>query len=136
PNDPGTADTLGWILYKKHQYPQALALLQDAATKLTNLAEVQYHFAMANYMVGDEDAARSGLETALKLDTNFPGVEEARQRLAFLKEDPAKAAGGRREALEKRVADNPDDPTARLRLADAYQRSGDTEKALKTYQLV
>ena len=34
PNDPHSADTLGWILYKKGDYSSALPLLQESAGKL------------------------------------------------------------------------------------------------------
>ena len=36
PNDPFTADTLGWILYQKREYPSSLGCLEAAARALFN----------------------------------------------------------------------------------------------------
>jgi Flp pilus assembly protein TadD len=54
--DPGIADTLGWILYKKGDYQQALSLLAESAQKLPENPEVQFHLGMAKYMMGEKDA--------------------------------------------------------------------------------
>ena len=43
PNEPHIADTLGWILFKKGDYGNALRLLQESAGKLPDLPEVQFH---------------------------------------------------------------------------------------------
>ena len=51
PNVPQIADTLGWILFKKGDYGSALPLLQEAAVKLSNLGEVEFHVGMGLYMV-------------------------------------------------------------------------------------
>ena len=37
PNEPHIADTLGWILFKKGDYGNALRLLQESAGKLPDL---------------------------------------------------------------------------------------------------
>ena len=34
PQDAAAADTLGWVLYKRGDYQQALAILQESAEKL------------------------------------------------------------------------------------------------------
>jgi len=61
PHDPATADTLGWIVYKRGDYARALALETESAAKLGGLPEVQLHLGLAQYMSGNESAARTAL---------------------------------------------------------------------------
>src|SRR4029077_5581057 len=61
PNEPHIADTLGWILFKKGDYGDALPALQESAAKLPDSPEVQYHVGMAHYMLGEEEPARIAL---------------------------------------------------------------------------
>src|SRR5688572_18247511 len=53
PLDPFSADTLGWILYKRADYTWALSLLQESAERLGAHAEVQFHLGMTYYMMSD-----------------------------------------------------------------------------------
>ena len=64
PGDAAIADTLGWILYKRGDYKQALALLQESAQHLPNNPEIQFHLGMANYMMGRTDEARTAFRQA------------------------------------------------------------------------
>ena len=84
PNDPSVADTLGWVLCKRGDYQQALPLLQESVSKLSDNAEVQFHLGMAAYMMGQADVARVALEKAAKSTVDFPGKDEAQRRLASL----------------------------------------------------
>ena len=52
PVNPSVADTLGWVLFQQGEYPQALELSKEAAGKMTDNPEVQYHLGMAYYMMG------------------------------------------------------------------------------------
>src|SRR5207247_6497865 len=52
PNEPYSADTLGWILYKRGEYSWALNLLEESAEKMPANAEVQFHLGMAHYKIG------------------------------------------------------------------------------------
>src|SRR6185369_16913441 len=67
PNNPNLADTLGWVMFRKGDFRNALPLLQEGAAKLPENPEVQYHLAMAQYMMGDEAAAKTGLQKAVQL---------------------------------------------------------------------
>jgi tetratricopeptide (TPR) repeat protein len=134
PEDPQLADTLGWIMYKKRQYPQALSLLQESAGKLPTEPEVRFHLGMTQYMLGAEEPARAALELALKPDKEFPGREEARKSLAVLAIDAGNPGTDARAALEKTVADRKDDPVANARLAAVYEREGAVDKAIKVDQ--
>ena len=136
PNEAEIADTLGWILYKRGDYQQALALLQESANKLPESPEAQFHLGMTSYMMGQADKARSALEQALHATADFPDKSEAQRQLALLKESP----GGKTELplteLEALLKRQPNDPIVLNRLAAAYQKQGETAKAAASYEQV
>jgi len=134
PNEPHLADTLGWILFQKRQYPWALTLLQESAGKLPESAEIQYHLGMAHSMMGEEGPARAALQRAVQLNQDFPGKGNAGQRLALLAIDPATAGADARATLEREVAEHPDDPIALARLAVVHERAGLIENAVGDWQ--
>lgn len=84
PNDPHIADTLGWIYYKKNASLLAVSLLREAVDKLPNEPVVYYHFGMAQKKNGDAAGAKKALQTALRLNPNFPGSEDTRKILEGL----------------------------------------------------
>lgn len=136
PSDPSIADTLGWILYQKGQYSSALSLLQESAgNKLTSgNPEVQFHLGMTYYMMGNEVNARTAFQRALQLTGDFPDKDECNQCLAVLAVDPKAAGADSRAWLEKRVASQPNDSVALLRLAAIYQGAGMVDKAISAYE--
>jgi tetratricopeptide (TPR) repeat protein len=75
PNDPSTADTLGWILYKRGEYTWALSLLQESANsdRLSDNPEVQFHLGMTYYMINDEARAGKWLRRAISSTQEFAG---------------------------------------------------------------
>src|SRR4051812_16378999 len=136
PNNPNLADTLGWVMFRKGDYRNALPLLQEGASKLTENAEVQYHLAMAQYMMGDEAAAKTGLQKAVQLPSAFPQKDEAQQRLAILPIDTKTSTGDARAALDAYLQKQPRDPVALTRLARLQARDGSADQAIATYQKV
>ena len=89
PNDPGVADTLGWISYKKRLYPTAVSLLRESNTKLKESSpEVLYHLGMAYHKNGDNTLAAETLSKALATQNAFNGREEAKKTLAEIKSKP------------------------------------------------
>jgi len=134
PNDPYTADTLGWILFKQGNYPRALTLLQESADKLPAEPEAQFHLGMAQYMVGDEGPARLTLQRAVEAGKDFPEKDEARQRLALLAIDVKTANAATVATLEQRLEKEPNDLVVLTRLAAIYQRDGAVDKAAQTYE--
>jgi tetratricopeptide (TPR) repeat protein len=134
PADPSTADTLGWILYQQGQYSSALNLLQESAGKMDSKPEIQYHLGMTYYMMGDEADARTTFQRALQLSQNFPESNECNDCLTVLAVDPKTAGADKRAWLEKRVASQPKDSVAQLRLAAIYQREGTPDKAVVAYE--
>lgn len=134
PADPAMADTLGWILYRKAEYPKALALLTEAATAVPNEPEIQCHLGMVRYTLGQEGLARRALENAVNSDKDFPGKQKAQRCLAILAIDPKSSNPAALSQLEKRLAEDPNDSIALVRLADIHNRNGAPEKALKAYE--
>ena len=136
PDDPATADTLGWILYKRGDYQQALTLIQESAGKSPGNAEIQYHLGMASYMMGQTEAAQKALSEAVKATEDFPGKSEIQSRLALLgaaSGNPPELSTGELEALLKQ---QPNDLIARTRLAEAYEKQGAYNKASAAYEEV
>jgi tetratricopeptide (TPR) repeat protein len=132
PNDPSTADTLGWILFQKGQFPDAANLLAESARKLPDEQEVQFHLGMTRYMMGDEKSARVAFENALQTKADFSGRDECAECLAILKINPQTANEPERAVLEKRISESPDDLIALGRLAAVFQRDGNPDKAIET----
>lgn len=85
PDDPRVADTLGWIYYKKNAFLLAVNLLKEAVEKLPTIADVHYHYGMALAKNNNAAEAKKALQTALKLNANFDGAEEAQKTLKGLK---------------------------------------------------
>ena len=134
PQESRTADTLGWVLYRKGQYAAAVVVLQESAAKLTDEPEAQFHFGMASYMTGDELAARAALERAAAAGTGTLFHAEAAQRLAILSIDPAAITSAQRAALIKAEANHAADPIALSRLAGCYEHEGNLGKARSAAQ--
>jgi tetratricopeptide (TPR) repeat protein len=134
PDDPSTADTLGWILCKKGQYLSAVSLLQTAANQLPDEPEVQFHLGKADYLIGDEAAAKTALQRAMQSGKDFRGKDDCNQCLAVLAVDAKTAGADARVNLEKIVAAQPNDSIALVRLASIYQRDGLLDKAAAAYE--
>ena len=128
------ADTLGWLMYRRGEYPQALALLQEAAGPLAENAEVQYHLGLAAAAMGQDEAARKALTAAAAATAEFPGQAEARQQLALLGGE----AGGATPSAEIAglLAKSPDDVVLQLRLAEAHEREKNFPQAAAAYAAV
>ena len=135
PYDPYLADTLGWILLKRHDYPRSLAMLQESLEKQSGDPEVHYHVGMAYYMLGEETNARFHLKIALA-KPDFDATNEVLLHLKILDLDPQTASAADRAALEKQIAADPADPVALVRLAVMEERAGEFEKAAATYDKI
>ena len=138
PNDPATADTLGWICFLRGAYPTALGLIQASSAKLPNDPEIQFHLGMANYMSGNEDAARVAFQRALQINAGleFSDRDESKNCLAILAINPQSADAAALALLQKRIAEKPGDPIALGRLAAAYQYRGNSAQAIASYEAV
>jgi tetratricopeptide (TPR) repeat protein len=132
PSEPTITDTLGWTLYQQGDYQQAIELLGQSEAKLEQNPEVQYHFGMANYMMGRTDAARTALEKAVAGPNEFAWKEEAKRRLELLSKQGAGGPNVPPAELEKMASSN--DPIALVRVADSYEKQGLPEKAAAAYE--
>jgi hypothetical protein len=117
PDDPWTADTLGWIFFKKAQYDRALALLRESGEKLPAEPEIQFHLGMTDYMLGKQEPARLALQRAVETGRDFPDKQDAQRRLALLNLDTRVANATDLADLEERLREEPNDPVALGRLA-------------------
>ena len=85
PADPRVSDTLGWILYKRGVYEQAIGLLRESATQVPDDPVIQYHYGLASLKLGDKDAARQALSAVVNSPGNFGEKAEARKALREIK---------------------------------------------------
>ncbi|MCF7762210.1 MAG: tetratricopeptide repeat protein [Verrucomicrobia bacterium] len=134
PDEPSTADTLGWIYFKRGEYSRALTLLQESVGKLPDSAEIHYHLGATHYMLGEPDPARLHLQRALDEGADYIGKQDARERLALLSLDTSKADASTLAGLEKRTREVPDDPIALGVLAAIHELQGNLEKAADSYE--
>ncbi|MES2474230.1 MAG: tetratricopeptide repeat protein [Verrucomicrobiota bacterium] len=132
PSQPAIADTLGWIEWQLENFPVALPLLQEAASKIGDSPEVQYHLGMAQNSMGLSSEAMVSLGKAAAAEADFPGKPEAIQQLALLKDSGNVSL----EDLEKRVAANPKDVLSLTRLAELQMQAGKNQEAFESYQKV
>jgi len=135
PHNPFVADTFGWVLYKRHDYAHALALLQESMEKQPGNPDVHYHLGMAHYMLGEETNARFHLKFALS-KPDFEQTNEVLRHLKILDLDPQKATAADRAGLEKQIESDATDPIASVRLAAIEEQAGEFEKAGATYEKV
>ncbi|RXK52928.1 tetratricopeptide repeat protein [Oleiharenicola lentus] len=135
PDNPHNADTLGWILVRRKQYLRARGLLEDAVAKLPEDAEVRFHLGLACYLMGDEPAARTALELALKQHPADAAWKPAAQKaLALLSLNPEAVTAADRPRLDQALAEKPDDPVALIRLAALLEREGKIDQAVATLE--
>jgi tetratricopeptide (TPR) repeat protein len=133
-NEPHINDTLGWILFKRGDYSNALPLLQEGAGKLPDSPEIQFHLGMAHYMLGEEGPARLALQKAADAVKDFPQKDEARRRLTLLAIPVGTANAAVRTELENYLRETPNDPAALMRLAEIQQRDGAVDQAVRSYE--
>jgi tetratricopeptide (TPR) repeat protein len=128
------SDTLGWVLYKRGDYQQALTLLQESASKLPENPEVQFHLGMAAYMMGQTDLANVALRKAAGSAKDFDGKDESKRRLALL--DSGKGASPELSVsqLEAMTKAQPNDVVPQVRLGEAYEKQGASDKAAAAFE--
>jgi len=131
PSDPDTADTLGWIHFRKGEYPQALNFLREAAGRKPNVAEIVYHLARTEYVMGQEDAARASFQKVIALKGAPALVKDSEQRLAVLSSAPGADAVAK---LEAAVQADVNDYLATFRLGQAHEAAGSFAKAAAAFE--
>ena len=134
PQDPYIADTLGWILYRQGEYQWAISLLMESADRLDDRPEYLYHLGMAQYSLGQEDAARRSFERALALSQDFAGMDEARRILGILSTDMAGTE--KPEDVQEKLAEHADSPAALVRMGLIDEQKGSLAEARSKYEQV
>src|SRR4029077_9634170 len=134
PTNPAVLDTLGWITYKQGGYQKAADLLGESVAKSPDNAEIQFHFGMAELMMGRTDAARAALEKAVGSASDFEAKEEARSRLASLGKEGGTGQNLSVAELEASLKQQPNDPLGLVRLGEAYEKQGAAAKAAGAYE--
>jgi len=85
PDNPAIQDTYGWILVQSGGAASGLAALQEAASKLPNNREVQYHLAYALAETRQADKAKVILKEILKDGKPFGDRDKAQALSGKLK---------------------------------------------------
>lgn len=82
PDDPAVEDTLGWVLYKKGMYSNAVPHLENSVARAPT-ARRKLHLAMAYLKLGDTTRGRKTLQAAINMNPNLPEAESARRLLRY-----------------------------------------------------
>jgi tetratricopeptide (TPR) repeat protein len=80
-------DTLGWAYYRNGDYRKAIPFLEKSVSSQDQIPVLRYHLGMAYFRNQNPVRAREELEQSIDLaQSDFPGIEEARQILAEIPE--------------------------------------------------
>lgn len=134
PQDAAAADTLGWVLYKRGDYQQALSILQESAEKRPDSAEIQFHLGMTAYMMGQTDLARVAFKKAANATKDFPGKDESKHRLALLETETGASPELSISQLDAMTKEQPNDIISQMRLGEAYEKQGASDKAAAAFE--
>jgi len=77
PKVASIADTHGWILLREGKKVEALKRLRQAYASLSQVPDVQYHYAKALYVTGDKEAAITILKPLVASAKKFDGRTDA-----------------------------------------------------------
>jgi tetratricopeptide (TPR) repeat protein len=80
PGRPEVDDTLGWVLYQRAVYGEAVSHLEAASKKSSDPA-IQYHLGLAYVKSGKRDQGEQVLRNALKVAPNLVEAQLARQAI-------------------------------------------------------
>ena len=82
PRDPEALDTLGFVYFKRNEYPLALDFLRQAiALDATPQPLYHYHESLALQALGRNREALVAIERVLSLSPNYPGAARVRAKL-------------------------------------------------------
>ena len=82
PDDPNTADTLGWVLFRRGVPSAAIGYLKEAEAGVkpedATLGIIRHHLAQAYEASGDKENARNTLDRAIAAQEAFVEAQKAR----------------------------------------------------------
>lgn len=79
--EPSILNTRGWVKFKRGEFQESVALLQEAVEKSPESPLMRYHLGMAQLKTGDRAAAEKNLEAAVSSGRQFHGAKEAQAAL-------------------------------------------------------
>ncbi len=79
PDSAAVLDSMGWVLFREKQYPQALEHLKRAQ-ELADDAEIELHLGEVQWAMGDKAGARRTWQDALAKHPDDPKVKERLER--------------------------------------------------------
>ena len=85
PDRPEVDDTLGWVLYKKGQFNEALPSFQQCIAHDPRNPSYQLHLGLVYAALSEKDKARDALQKSLSLNGSGADADAARRALADLK---------------------------------------------------
>jgi cellulose synthase operon protein C len=85
PDNPNSADTLGWAFYHKKVYSSAIDLFKEAVKKEPANPVFNLHLGLAYAKNGQLNLGQQQLDHVIKINPNQPGIDELRQALVELK---------------------------------------------------
>src|SRR5437773_12118559 len=89
---------------------------------------------MAAYMMGQTDLARGALQTAARATKDFPGKDEGKRRLALLESGTGASTDLSISQLEAMTKEQPNDVVSQMRLGEAYEKQGASDKAAAAFE--
>jgi tetratricopeptide (TPR) repeat protein len=84
-SEPSILNTRGWVKFKRGEFQESLALLQQAVDKSPESPLMRYHLGMAQLKTGDRASAAKNLEAAVRSGRQFHGAKEAQAALEQIK---------------------------------------------------
>jgi Flp pilus assembly protein TadD len=85
PDNPNSADTLGWAYYKKGVYRSAIDLFKEAVKKEPENTTFVCHLGMAYAKNGQAAEAKQQLDRVMKIKPDSSEANDLKQTLAQLK---------------------------------------------------
>ncbi|MEK7822731.1 MAG: tetratricopeptide repeat protein, partial [Nitrospirota bacterium] len=87
PNDGSVTDTLGWALFKKGDYDNALKYFIEATYYISGNPTLRYHLGLTYLKKGMTEKAEKQLKNAVRLgeSSGFPELNDAKKALGELK---------------------------------------------------
>ncbi len=132
PTDPYTADTLGWIQFRKGNLTLAVPLIRESAAKLGSDPDVAYHLAMAEYFAGNERQAQDASTAFFANAGESTHRREIERHMAVLNANASAATSIK--ILEEALKADSHDLLAAMKLGRAYENAGQEAKARDVYE--
>ena len=89
---------------------------------------------MTAYMMGQTDIAKAALQKAATAAKDFPGKDESKRRLALLESGTGASPELSISQLEAMTKQQPNDVISQMRLGEAYEKQGASDKAAAAFE--